>query len=75
MIISHNVSTHEISQVVCCASHIQNDADTSLCGGINFIHNQAMWPHESNVDLQEKKKSGRGVNAKENSIFIIKVNI
>lgn len=36
LIISHNVSTHWISQVVCCALHSQDAADTSPCCDIDF---------------------------------------
>lgn len=51
LIISHNVSTHEISQVVCSASHSQNAADTSLRCDLTFIQNQVTPPHESNIYL------------------------
>lgn len=46
LIISHNVSTHGISQVVCCASHSKNAADTSLHHDINFhteSNDNASW--------------------------------
>lgn len=63
LIISHNVSTHEISQVLCCASHSQNAADTSLHRDINF-HTESSGAASWIKYLLAQLKLGRNVNGR-----------